>query len=139
MNLSKILIGAIFFFTFFIGNKIVVANPIVEVDSIKEGYMVNNEVGYYVDKALAYDVKQLIQHPELFKQNENGYLSFGYLDRQVWLKFTIHSSVKKRLVLEYHPYHVDTISLFVVKNQTVQFTDQNGINYLKNNKKRISL
>lgn len=106
------------------------SNSII-IDSIQKVKLVVDEVSYLIDKSATKNINDVLAAPKSFTANDKGYLNFGYFDKQVWLKFPVTSSKKEQLVIEFHPYHTDTIKLFCVKNGEVQCSVVSGIHLLK--------
>ena len=107
------------------------SNSIIINDSIKKGKLVVNEASYLIDKSSTITIHDILATPQNFIPNEKGYLNFGYFDKQVWIKFPLKSFKKEKLVVEFHPYHTDTIKLFCVQNGQVQCSVVSGIHLLK--------
>lgn len=103
------------------------------IDSLQPGQLVINEASYLIDKTAKKTIADVLAAPDSFTINEKGFLNFGYFDRQVWLKFPVQSSKKQSLVLEFHPYHTDTIKLYCVQHGEVTCSVITGIDMLKSN------
>ncbi len=95
------------------------------------GQLLNSEVDFHIDRTASETIDSVIQKPEIFSANEDGYLNFGYFDRQVWLRFSITASQQQKLLLEFHPYHIDTVALFWVRNDKAYSSATTGVHFLK--------
>lgn len=103
----------------------------INIDSLHSGRVVIHSVSYLIDKTAQKTLQEVLATPQDFVPNEKGYLNFGYFDKQVWLKFPIQSSKKEQLIIEFHPYHTDTIKVFCVQNGVAQCSVVSGIHMLK--------
>ncbi len=103
------------------------------IDNLQPGQLVIDEASYIIDKTAKKTLADVLATPDSFILNEKGFLNFGYFDQQVWLKFPVQSSKKESLVVEFHPYHTDTIKLFCVQDGAVTCSVFTGIDMLKSN------
>lgn len=103
----------------------------INIDSLQSATQVIKEASYIIDKTATKTIQDVLATPQNFIPNENGFLNFGYFDRQVWLKFSVQSSTKEKLLLEFHPYHTDTVILYCLKNGVIQSSIISGISFLK--------
>ncbi|WP_208021480.1 sensor histidine kinase [Flavicella sediminum] len=96
----------------------------------------------FSEKQISTTIESLLSNTDLFEEETNPFVNRGAFYKNHWLKFSIiNKSENSKFVLEFNQTYIDSLQVFLVKNQRIvktypkqglHFKTANSDNYLSN-------